>query len=168
MSEIVRADTEPLIEQIRMLFIEYADSLGFDLDFQGVDKDFADLPGEYGSPGGCLYLALDNSQAAGCVGLRRFSRDACEMKRLYVRPQFRGMGIGRSLSEIVIDEAKRIGYSCMRLDTVDTMTEAIALYRSLGFVEIEPYRYNPVKGARFMELALQERNGMDDCPRKGI
>lgn len=154
MFKIVRADSESLIEQVRELFIEYASSLGFDLDFQGIDKDFADLPGEYRLPDGCLFLALDSTRSVGCVGLRRFRENVCEMKRLYVRPQFRGQGIGRSLTEMTIDAARNIGYACMRLDTVDTMKEAMDLYRSLGFVEIEPYRHNPVDGATFMELVL--------------
>lgn len=155
MLEIIRPDSASLIEKVRELFIEYADALDFDLDFQGVDRDFPDLPGEYGPPDGCLLLALDRSRSAGCVALQRFSEGICEMKRLYVRPEFRGRGIGQRLAEAIIGEAKRIGYARMRLDTVDTMIEAITLYRSLGFKEIDPYRHNPLKGARFMELVLQ-------------
>jgi putative acetyltransferase len=154
MLEIIQPDSESLIEKVRELFIEYADALDFDLDFQDVDPDFPNLPGEYGPPDGRLLLALDGSRGAGCVALQRFSKGICEMKRLYVRPEFRGRGIGRRLTEAIIDEAKRIGYARMRLDTVDTMIEAIALYRSLGFEEIDPYRHNPLKGARFMELVL--------------
>lgn len=140
---------------MRELFTEYAASLGFDLCFQDFDKELASLPGEYSSPNGCLIVAMDGSQVVGCVALRRLDNDICEMKRLYVRPEFRGKGIGRELVKAIIDEAKKIGYIRMRLDTVPVMKEAIALYCSMGFYEIEPYRYNPVEGAVFMELNLR-------------
>ncbi len=150
--EIVHARTEEHIGAVRALFSEYAAFLGFDLGFQGFAEEFAGLPGEYAPPGGCLLLALSDGRAAGCVALRRIDDRACEMKRLYVAPAHRGKGIGKALALAVIEEARQAGYSRMRLDTVPALVEAIALYRSLGFREIPPYRYNPISGATFWEL----------------
>jgi putative acetyltransferase len=154
MIKLFRVDTPEYLHQIKELFTEYAESLGFDLCFQDFDKELAELPGEYSFPDGCLLLALYETQIAGCVGLRKIAEGVCEMKRLYVRPEFRGKGIGKKLAIEIIEEASKIGYTHMRLDTVPSMKEAIALYRSLGFKEIEPYRYNPMEGAIFMELTL--------------
>ena len=142
------------LEQIRDLFIEYSNSLGFDLSFQNFQKELNELPGDYSPPSGRLFLGFHDSDPAGCVALRRISEEICEMKRLFVRPQYRGLGLGRALAMKVIEDACEMGYRRMRLDTVPTMQTAIALYVSLGFKEIEPYRYNPVKGAKFMELHL--------------
>lgn len=150
----LKADSEEYLPQARELLKEYAASLGFDLHFQEFEKEVAEFPGQYASPDGCFLLAMHETEVAGCVALRRMSENVCEMKRLYVRPEFRGKGIGRSLAETIIKEARKIGYSHMRLDTVPFMKEAIALYGSLGFKEIEPYRYNPIEGAKFMELEL--------------
>ncbi len=154
MLRILEIKTKGDLFEVRNLFEEYADSLGIDLDFQGFDEELAELPGEYGSPDGCLLLALWKGQVAGCVALRKFSPGICEMKRLYTKPQFRGLGIGRALCEEVIGWARRLGYERMRLDTLPSMEEAKGLYGSLGFREIEPYRFNPVEGASFMELTL--------------
>jgi ribosomal protein S18 acetylase RimI-like enzyme len=135
---------------VRELITEYANSLGVDLSFQDLDHELATLDVFYE----LILLARDENRAAGCVALRRIDDAICEMKRLYVRPSFRGHDLGRKLAERIIDEARQRGYQRMRLDTLPTMTAAIPLYRSLGFVEIAPYRFNPVEGTRFMELAL--------------
>src|SRR5262245_6228372 len=138
------------------LFREYADSLGVDLCFQNFEKELAELPGDYAPPNGRLLLALRDAELAGCIALRGIGDGVCEMKRLFVRQEFRGKGIGRSLIEAIILEAKEIGYERMRLDTIPPkMNDAIALYRSFGFQEIEPYYNNPVPGAKFMELDLK-------------
>jgi len=135
---------------VRALITEYATSLGVDLSFQNLDHELATLDAFYEQ----ILVARDEQNAAGCVALRRIDDEICEMKRLYVRPQFRGHDLGRRLAERIIEEARQRGYKRMRLDTLPTMIAAIPLYRSLGFVEIEPYRFNPVEGTRFLELNL--------------
>jgi len=142
------------ISVVRALFQEYADGLGVDLCFQGFAAELAGLPGEYVASHGGLWLAESQGAIAGCVALRRIDAERGEMKRLYVRPAFRGWRLGRALAEHVIAEAARIGYRRLCLDTLPTMGEAIGLYRSLGFVEIEPYRPNPVPGALFFSREL--------------
>jgi putative acetyltransferase len=154
LTEIVRAKWPEDTGKVRVLFEEYASSLSFDLSFQNFQEELASLPGEYASPSGCVLLALDSGQVAGCVAVRKLGEGVCEMKRLYVRPQFRRRGVGKALSLAIVDEARRLDYGRMRLDTDPSMVEAMALYLSLGFTEISPYRYNPLKGALFMELKL--------------
>ena len=152
--ELAQAETPEQIEEARRLLREYEGSLGVSLCFQGFERELAALPGEYAPPAGRLLLALETGQAVGCVALRRLDEGACEMKRLYLRPGFRGRGAGRGLALAIIDEARKIGYHKMRLDTLPSMREAIKLYESLGFKPIEPYYPNPVAGAVFMELKL--------------
>jgi len=154
MLKIIHAETAEHLGTVRELFIEYATSLGFDLGFQNFEEELTKLPGEYAPPDGRLLLALFEKQIAGCAALKKIDQDICEMKRLYIRPAFRGKEIGRGLATAVIEEARKIGYSRMWLDTIPSMKEAIALYRSLGFKSIQPYRFNPIEGALFMELAL--------------
>ena len=152
---VIRSAERPDIPIMRTLFQEYADSLGIDLCFQGFAQELADLPGKYDSPRGCILLALVEDQPAGCVALRPLSECECEMKRLYVRPACQRMGLGRALADRIIQEARRLGYVRMRLDTIPSiMGSAVALYRRLGFEEIPPYCENPVAGATFMELRL--------------
>lgn len=155
---LTRAETEGQVEEARTLFKEYADATGVDLCFQNFGHELATLPGDYAPPSGRLLVAYDGERAAGCVALRRVDQAVCEMKRLYVRPAFRGTGLGRTLAERIVAEARGIGYERMRLDTLPTMRSAIELYRSLGFREIEPYRFNPVEGTLYMELELKQRN----------
>ena len=155
MITIRHATTEADIESVRVLFREYEASIGIDLCFQGFAQELAALPGAYALPSGRLLLAEDGATIAGCIALRPFPPDACEMKRLYVRPHSRGTGIGRLLASRLIEEAKAEGYSQMVLDTLSTMQAAIALYRSLGFVEIPPYYANPIAGAKYFALDLK-------------
>jgi len=155
MVDIVIAETEEYLGSIRQLFLEYAASLDFDLCFQGFEKELAALPGEYSLPTGCLLLAIDNGRMAGCAALRKITWNDCEMKRLYVCPEFRGKEIGKKLALAIIEKARKIGYTRMLLDTVPSMKNAIKLYESLGFKTIDPYCYNPIEGAIFMALDLQ-------------
>jgi ribosomal protein S18 acetylase RimI-like enzyme len=157
MIEIIQASTPEQIAQTKILFLEYAESLGFSLCFQSFDEELAGLPGMYAPPEGRLLIAYLGGEAVGCAALRKLSDGICEMKRLYVRPIARGQGIGKRLSEQVVSEARLIGYRRMRLDTIATqMQTAVALYRAQGFREIEPYRDNPIPGALYMELDLTE------------
>lgn len=158
MARIVRAVCSSEVDQAKCLFIEYAESLAIDLEFQGFDEELDQLPGAYAPPaGGSLLLAMDEKAGPiGCVALRRLDHRTCEMKRLYVKSSFTRRGIGRQLAQAVIREAQRHGYAAMRLDTLSSMIPAVSLYRSLGFRPIGPYRYNPVHDAVYMELGLAD------------
>ncbi len=147
------------LEQVRALFLEYAASLQIDLGFQGFEQELLELPGEYAlHRGGALLLARVDGQAAGCGAMRAFPdadySNACEMKRVYVRPAFRSIGLGRQLAIRLMDEATSVGYSCMLLDTLDDMEAARGLYESLGFEEIPPYYFNPIPGAHYLKVDL--------------
>ena len=151
----MNADSATQVARARELFLEYAESLGFSLCFQSFDKELAELPGDYAPPDGRLLVAQYRGELAGCVALHRLEPEISEMKRLYLRPKFRGKGLGRALAMAVIEEARGIGYRLMRLDTVEpVMKDAVAMYRKLGFREIAPYRPNPISGAMYMELQL--------------
>jgi putative acetyltransferase len=139
---------------MRTLFAEYAGSLGIDLSFQDFQKELATLPGKYAQPDGTVILAYHQGAPCGCVALRRIDGRTCEMKRLYVRPEKRGLGIGRELVQRILDEARARGYVAMRLDTLATMKSAVSLYRSFGFHQIAPYIFNPIPGALYMERDL--------------
>ena len=165
MLRIYPAETGEDLEQVRILFQEYADylkevlseylTLPWFVDYlKGFEKELANLPGEYAPPTGCLLLAKYKNRAAGCVALRKLNNDICKGKRLYVRPEFRGLKIGRKLMESVIAEARRIGYSAMQGDTVPAMQAARVLHESLGFKEIRPNHRDPIKEAKFIELKL--------------
>jgi GNAT superfamily N-acetyltransferase len=152
---ITQATSPTQIAQVRDLFLEYAQSLGFSLCFQSFDQELAGLPGDYAPPDGRLLLAEFEGQLAGCVALHKLDGNICEMKRLYLRPQFRAKGLGRALAETIIAEARVLGYQRMRLDTVEpVMRDAVAMYHRLGFKEIAPYCQNPIAGAMYMELQL--------------
>ena len=155
--EIIEAKTNELISETKELFQEYASTLGFDLDFQDFKKEMEGFPDHYSTPDGCLYLACYGKQRIGCVGLRYFEKGICEIKRLYIRPEFRGMKAGRMLAEAAIKAARDIGYEYIRLDTLQSMESANSMYKSLGFYDIEPYRHNPIDGAMYMELDLQKQ-----------
>src|SRR5689334_25006122 len=148
-------------ETIKALFREYAQSLGFSLDYQGFDSELADFPGKYAAPDGALLLARVGEQAAGTVALRKLDTGVCEMKRLYVKPQFRGRrttdgrSIGRALAEDIVGIGRERGYQRLRLDTIGgKMHQALALYRSMGFVEIPPYYASPIPDTAYLELVL--------------
>ncbi|MDR3452527.1 MAG: GNAT family N-acetyltransferase [Rhodoferax sp.] len=146
------------IEVTRAIFREYAASLKVDLCFQGFDAELASLPGEYAGPHGALLLALVDGEPAGCCALRALGAvdypNACEMKRLYVRKAFRGLGLGRQLAGAMLDCARRAGYACILLDTLDDMEAARTLYGELGFKEIPPYYHNPIPGAHYLKADL--------------
>lgn len=157
MIELLQVTTEPHIAETKALFREYAASLSFDLCFQGFDAEVDGLPGLYAPPRGLLLLALADGRPCGCGAFRPLDSGVCEMKRLYVRPEARGLGIGRVLATSLIAGAREQGYRMMKLDTIETMIAAIALYGSLGFRETEPYTSNPIPGARFFALLLRDK-----------
>jgi ribosomal protein S18 acetylase RimI-like enzyme len=157
MIEISPAETPEQIEETRKLFREYEAWLDIDLCFQNFERELADLPGKYAKPDGRLFLIYKENLAAGCIALRKIDAENCEMKRLYVREQFRGLGLGKMLIEKLFEEARIIGYKKMRLDTLpDKMPSAVKLYKSYGFCEIPPYYENPHQETLFMELDLNE------------
>ena len=151
-------DSPEQLAATRQIFSEYAEQLGIDLCFQNFEAELAELPGEYGAPGGALRLALVDGEIAGCCALRGLDSvdypNAAEMKRLYVRKAFRGFGLGRQLAEAVLDAARMAGYRCVLLDTLNDMESARALYAELGFVDIAPYYHNPIPGAHYLKADL--------------
>jgi len=152
---IIQAESSADLQHIRELFAEYVEWLGINLCFQNYEKELAELPGDYAPPTGRLLIAYEDQEVAGCIALRNLGDGVCEMKRLYVRPAFRGERLGWKLVELVLEEARTIGYERIRLDTLPgKMDRAIAMYRTLGFKDIDPYYHNPVTGAAFMELVL--------------
>ena len=152
--KIRQAQTEVEIDMMRSLFREYEAFLNVDLCFQGFEEELAGLPGKYAPPEGALLLGVIDDQAVGCVALRQLEPGVCEMKRLYVKPKARGAGLGRKLADHIIAIARQHGYTLMRLDTLDTLTEAMNLYQRLGFRRIDPYYDNPLPGAIYWELTL--------------
>lgn len=155
---LITPDTPELLGAARAIFREYAASLDVDLCFQGFEAELAALPGDYAQPGGQLLLATVDDELAGCGAFRSLPdadcANACEMKRLYVRPAFRRFGLGRLLAQRLLDDARRAGYSNMLLDTLDDMESARELYASLGFEEVAPYYFNPIPGAHYLRARL--------------
>ena len=154
MTQIIHATTRDHYQAALELFVQYADSLGFDLEFQGFSRELAELPGSYKSPAGCILLAETADGYAGCVALRPLQEGICEMKRLFVLPRYQGHGVGRALAISVIEQAREKGYERMRLDTIESMKAAQQLYLALGFKEIDAYCHNPLENPSFMELIL--------------
>ena len=152
--EYVFADWEEQLEEVRQLFIEYAESLNVDLSFQNFEQELRELPKRYGPPDGTVVIARVNGKSAGCAALHRLSEEICEMKRLYVRDDFRGLGIGKELITVILTEAVKRDYRFIRLDTLPTMGKAQSLYESFGFYDVDPYVYNPIPGTRFLERKL--------------
>lgn len=144
-----------LVDEVRILFNEYQKSLGVDLCFQDYEMELLSLPGKYDYPDGRLYLITVDEQLAGCIALRRFDAQCCEMKRLYVRPSFRGLRLGQRLVDKIIDDAKIIGYQEMVLDTLASLESAVSLYRKLGFEEVSPYYPNPLEDVLYFKLKLE-------------
>jgi putative acetyltransferase len=154
MAELIHPDCRELWQTARELVREYAASLNVNLDFQNFDQELLHFESEYAPPTGTFLLARQSDEFVACGAFRRFSDSDCEMKRLYVRPGGRKLGIGRQLAQALIAEAKTLGYRRMLLDTLPTMQSAQALYQSLGFVPTEPYRFNPIEGSVYLKLDL--------------
>lgn len=157
--ELIAATSTAHLDEVRTLFVEYAEQLGVDLAFQDFDSELTALPGDYALPRGALLLALVDGEVAGCCALRPLDdvdySNAAEMKRLFVRKAFRGFGLGRQLAEATLEAAMQAGYACVLLDTLDDMESARALYAELGFVEVPPYYHNPLPGAHYLKAELQ-------------
>jgi putative acetyltransferase len=156
--QLITPSTAPDLEAARQIIREYAEQLQVDLCFQGLEAELAELPGEYAEPRGALLIATQNGEAVGCCALRPLDTvdyaNACEMKRLYVKQGLRGSGLGRQLTEGILDAARRAGYDCVLLDTLDEMESARTLYKDLGFEEIPPYYHNPIEGAHYLKVNL--------------
>ena len=153
---VVQAKTEDDWVDVERLIRAYLVELPFEVDFQDVDRELAELSTEYGPPSGAaLLLRADDDAAVGVVGIRRFDEHGAELKRMYLDLTVRGRGLGRALGDVAVTSARSLGYRRLLLDTVDSMAPAVALYDGLGFMEIEPYRHNPLVGARYFALDLQ-------------
>jgi len=152
--EIRIAQSAADFDTAKQLFLEYAESLGFDICFQNFEQELVDIRVQYGAPNGCLLLATTGGQAVGCAGVRRWEGGAAELKRMYLRPSARGAGAGRRLLQAALEQARQLGYRSIRLDTLPNMQAAISLYRSLGFDDIPAYRENPFEGAIYLEKTL--------------
>ncbi len=152
--EFVTVERGSNLESVKTLFEEYANSLGVDLSFQGFQDELKNLPGDYVKPGGSIILAKVEGLPAGCVAMKKIDSNICEMKRLYLREQYKGFGLGKDLALKIIERARELGYSYMRLDTLPTMDKAQKLYKALGFYDIDAYVFNPIEGTRFLELKL--------------
>lgn len=153
--KFIFAKTENEFQKAKVLFLEYAKSLNFDLCFQNFESELNTLNIQYNLPCGALVLVLDeNDFEIGCVGIRKLDGKTSELKRMYVKKEFRNKGIGKKLLQMVIEESKKLGYEKIQLDTISTMKEAIYLYEKFGFVEISAYRYNPFENAKYFELSL--------------
>jgi putative acetyltransferase len=154
MLKIDQVETKEALMESKTLLVEYMDTIRNEVCFQNFDQELANLPGDYTPPDGRLLIARIDGSIAGCIALRKLEEGTCEMKRLYVRPQFRGLQVGRALADAIITEARKIGYARMRLDTLPSMKKAHALYQSIGFKEIPPYHPVSLEGVRFLELVL--------------
>jgi len=159
MLQLIQPESPQHLDQVRQLLREYADTLDVELCLQRINQAIVELPGEYGPPQGCLLLALYDHQPAGCVALRNIGDRVAEMKRFFVKPAFRGLGIGRALAKSIVEEARALEFSLVRLDTLKYMEAARELYRSLGFYEIGPYGVHPQECSHFMECKL-----LNTCP----
>ncbi|MCX7746691.1 MAG: GNAT family N-acetyltransferase [Clostridia bacterium] len=157
MIRICEAEGAQDIEDVRVLFKDYALTMELDLCFQNFEEELAALPGKYALPTGYLLLAKDQDKSIGCVAVRKIDDGVCEMKRLYVKSQYRGMKIGKRLAEEIIEKARELGYDLMKLDTLFTMKEAVALYKLLGFKETQAYTFNPSEDVIYMELNLNKK-----------
>jgi len=154
MIELLEIESKQDYNLAAELFKEYVSQLGIDLSFQNFNKELENIAIEYGRPEGTIFIAYNNKEPVGCFGVRKLDDSMCELKRMYVRESARGLGVGKQLLDKSIEVGKLLGYSKMRLDTLDTMHAAMSLYRKAGFYEIEPYRFNPLQGARYFEIDL--------------